>query len=66
MGSDGDIRAQDIQALEQFYRHHAMPAALGCDLAITAATPGSASQRNLQRYGSQILYTRPSLRRLAP
>lgn len=50
--------------------HHALlrerlayATALGCDLAITAATPGSASQRNLQRYGFQILYTRSSMRR---
>lgn len=38
-------------------------AGLGCDLGVTGATPGSVSQRNLQRYGFQILYTRPSLRR---
>ncbi|MBI1355203.1 MAG: GNAT family N-acetyltransferase [Acidobacteria bacterium] len=30
----------------------------GCDLAMLCATPGSVSQRNAQRYGFQVAYTR--------
>lgn len=32
--------------------------ALGCDLAVVLTTPGSASQRNMQRRGFQLAYTR--------
>ncbi len=32
--------------------------ALGCDLAVVLTTPGSTSQRNLQRRGFQLAYTR--------
>ena len=31
---------------------------LGCDLAVVLTTPGSASQRNMQRRGFQLAYTR--------
>jgi GNAT superfamily N-acetyltransferase len=36
-------------------------AGAGCDLMMVMATPGSASQRNLQRFGFQIAYTRLTL-----
>jgi hypothetical protein len=32
--------------------------ALGCDLAVVLTTPGSTSQRNMQRRGFQLAYTR--------
>jgi hypothetical protein len=32
--------------------------ALGCDLAVVLTTPGSVSQRNMQRRGFQLAYTR--------
>lgn len=41
----------------------ACAAALGCDLVVTGATPGSASQRNIERRGFQLLYTRATMRR---
>lgn len=33
----------------------------GCDLAIVLTTPGSDSERNVQRAGFQIAYTKPTL-----
>lgn len=36
----------------------------GCDLAVTESTPGSASQRNMERLGFRIAYTRVDM--LAP
>ncbi|HEY3368817.1 MAG TPA: hypothetical protein VGK74_27485 [Symbiobacteriaceae bacterium] len=39
----------------------AQAAAAGCDLATVKTTPGSASQRNVQRVGFVIAYTRPTL-----
>lgn len=33
----------------------------GCDLATVLTTPGSDSQRNMQRHGFQLIYTRPML-----
>jgi GNAT superfamily N-acetyltransferase len=35
----------------------------GCDLAMMAARPGSASQRNAERHGFRIAYTRIKWRR---
>ena len=35
----------------------------GCDLAVTDATPGSASQRNMERLGFRVAYTRVELTR---
>jgi len=40
--------------------------AYGCGLAVTSTAPGSPSQRNLQRYGFRILYTKALMRRLPP
>jgi GNAT superfamily N-acetyltransferase len=37
----------------------------GCDLAVMAARPGSASQRNAERHGFRIAYTRLKWRRRA-
>ena len=44
------------QALLDARLHHAMEA--GCDLAMMCAEPGSASQRNAERQGFRIAYTR--------
>ena len=35
----------------------------GCDLAMTVAEPGGASQRNAERHGFRIAYTRTKWRR---
>ncbi len=37
--------------------------AQGCDLFMVQATPGSASQRNVARFGFQLAYTKPTLAR---
>lgn len=39
---------------------------LGCELAMMAARPGSASQRNAERHGFRIAYTRIKWRRRVP
>lgn len=41
-----------------------MAAARGCSLAWVAASPGSASQRNLERAGFGVVYTRVEMQRL--
>jgi GNAT superfamily N-acetyltransferase len=38
----------------------------GCDLAMSLAQPGSASQRNIVRQGFQVLYTRVKFERAVP
>jgi hypothetical protein len=38
----------------------------GCDLAMMVAQPGSASQRNAERKGFRIAYTRTKWRLCAP
>jgi GNAT superfamily N-acetyltransferase len=35
--------------------------AQGCDLAVSMAQPGSASHRNIERFGFRIAYTRTKL-----
>ncbi len=44
----------------------ALAAAAGCDLAVSLAHPGSASQRNIMRQGFCALYTRVKFERLLP
>ena len=36
-------------------------AAAGCDLAVVTTAPGSTSQKNVQRRGFQLMYTRAVL-----
>lgn len=38
----------------------------GCDLAMVQTTPGSASQRNVERFGFQIAYTKATVMRSVP
>ena len=38
----------------------------GCDLAVIQTTPGSASQRNVQRHGFQLAYTKPTMTLVQP
>ncbi len=33
----------------------------GCDLAMVLTTPGSASERNIQRAGFRVAYTKPTM-----
>jgi len=37
----------------------------GCDLATVQTTPGSGSQRNVERMGFRLAYTKPTLVRAA-
>lgn len=48
-------RGAQLALLEARLRH---AAALGCDLAMMGALPGSGSQRNAERHGFRIAYTR--------
>jgi GNAT superfamily N-acetyltransferase len=38
----------------------------GCDIAVSIAQPGSASQRNIERHGFRVMYTRTKLARAKP
>jgi len=59
-GTLPEHRRHGVQtALLQHRLAHA--AARGCDLAIMTAQPGSVSQRNVQRQGFELLYTRAIL-----
>jgi hypothetical protein len=51
----GRRRGAQLALLDARLRH---AAANGCDLAMMCATPGSASQRNAERQGFRIAYTR--------
>ena len=39
--------------------------AAGCDIAVSEATPGSTSQRNQERHGFRVAYTRTTWERPA-
>ena len=45
-------------AMPAYERNVALLAEQGCDLAMMGAAPGSASQRNAERHGFRIAYTR--------
>ena len=55
-------RGRGIQAACIAHRL-AFAARSGCDLAVTSATPGTASARNIERAGFQAIYTSVGLRR---
>lgn len=38
----------------------------GCDLCTVSTTPGSASQRNVERFGFRLAYTKPTMLRTKP
>jgi hypothetical protein len=38
-----------------------LAASAGCELAVTEARPGSTSQRNMERLGYSVLYTRAEM-----
>ena len=52
---EGRNRGAQLALLEHRLRHAAMH---GCDIALMAALPGSGSQRNAERNGFRIAYTR--------
>jgi len=52
---EGRRQGAQLALVESRFRH---AAALGCDLAMMCAAPGSASQRNAERHGFRIAYTR--------
>jgi hypothetical protein len=43
-----------------------LAAAAGCDLALTETVPGGGSQRNMERHGFRVAYTRATWGRLRP
>ena len=51
----GRRRGAQLALLEARLRH---AASVGCDLAMMCAAPGSASQRNAERQGFRVAYTR--------
>ena len=51
----GRRQGAQLALLDARLRH---AAAKGCDLAMMCALPGSASQRNAERHGFRIAYTR--------
>ena len=57
---EGRKRGAQLALLEYRLRH---AAAAGCDLAVMGALPGSGSQRNAERHGFRIAYTRIKWRR---
>lgn len=57
------FRCRGVQRALQA-RRLAIGAAAGCEIAVTEAIPGSASQRNMERIGFRVAYTRVDL--LAP
>jgi GNAT superfamily N-acetyltransferase len=57
------FRRRGVQRALQL-RRLAMGAEAGCELAVTEAIPGSPSQRNMERLGFRVAYTRADL--LAP
>ena len=52
---DGRRNGAQLALLDARMRH---AAAHGCDLALMGAAPGSGSQRNAERHGFRIAYTR--------
>lgn len=51
------FRGRGVQRALQAHRL-ASAAAIGCDLAVSEAVPGSGSQRNMERAGFRVAYTR--------
>ncbi len=51
------FRGRGVQQALQLHRL-ALGAAAGCDLAVSEAAPGSGSQRNMERIGFRVAYTR--------
>ena len=60
---DGRRRGAQLALLEARLR---FAAGQGCDIALMGASPGSASQRNAERHGFRIAYTRTKWRAPAP
>lgn len=54
------FRAMGVQSALQS-RRLAMAAQCGCALAVSETSPGSASQRNMERHGFRVAYTRVDL-----
>jgi GNAT superfamily N-acetyltransferase len=59
-GTRGSFRRRGVQTALIAARL-AAAARAGCNLAMTLSVPGGASERNLQRAGFNIAYTRPTL-----
>jgi hypothetical protein len=51
------FRGRGVQQVLQAHRL-VLGAGSGCDLAVSEAAPGSGSQRNMERLGFRVVYTR--------
>jgi GNAT superfamily N-acetyltransferase len=58
------FRRRGIQQEVQRHRLH-LASEAGCELAVTEATPGSASQRNMERLGFRLAYTHVEFAKVA-
>jgi hypothetical protein len=54
LGIAGPVTAHDLETIEGFFREHGAP----IFIAMMGALPGSGSQRNAERHGFRIAYTR--------
>src|SRR5262249_493958 len=61
---EGRKRGAQLALLDARLRYAAEEA--GCDLAMMGAAPGSSSQRNAERHGFRIMYTRSKWRERPP
>ncbi|MEN6429350.1 MAG: GNAT family N-acetyltransferase [Coriobacteriales bacterium] len=59
------FRGRGIQSAMQ-RRRIALARAAGCELAVTESSPGSASQRNMERLGFRVVYTRVNMTQWEP
>jgi GNAT superfamily N-acetyltransferase len=59
LSGDSTLPQYRRRGIQQAIQRHRLQLArdAGCDLAVTEATPGSASQRNMERLGFKIVYT---------
>lgn len=63
LSADATLPAFRRRGVQQALQSHrlALGAELGCELAVSEAAPGSTSQRNMERAGFRIVYTRVDL-----
>lgn len=63
LSADATLPAYRRRGVQQALQSHrlALGAEMGCELAVSEATPGSTSQRNMERAGFRVVYTRVDL-----
>lgn len=59
LSGDSTLPLYRKRGIQQAIQRHRLQLAAdaGCDLAVTEATPGGASQRNMERLGFRVVYT---------